>query len=417
MRKLLLALLLLLPTTAFASTQVVIGGNVTYTTGTSIQYFGFGFGVNGAYNGGAIPGVRPFMPVGGTVSTMRVSLVNPPGAGTSYAFTLYKGNSATSLTCTIADTATSCTDLTDSISVAAGDNLSWQVSPTNSPIPIAPAIATNFTPTNPGDTFIMSTAGNNNTTFNAYSFPSTSGGWGTTENSTVRTIIPDAGTLDQFYMQIQTAPGTGSTLYAVRTNSATSTVQCSISTTGKTCSDTTDTLAVSTADIINYVSAPSGITTANGVSATSWRFRSTALGDFLFYASSGVNPDGFNTTPEFLSISGFLATSSESNAQEVTNAMNVTKLAAFSTNAPGTGKSRTYVLRVNGVSTSLTCTIADTNNSCTATGFVHVNDGDQLATMMTPSGTPAGAASHVSYAASTGDNFFMWWLSLLTSLF
>src|SRR5689334_12075093 len=71
-------------------------------------------------------------PIGGalTLSNFYMLLDVAPGAGTSYTFTVMKNGSATALTVTISDAATTATDSTHSVSFAAGDTVSIQSQPT-----------------------------------------------------------------------------------------------------------------------------------------------------------------------------------------------------------------------------------------------------------------------------------------------
>lgn len=60
--------------------------------------------------------------------------------------------------------------------------------------------------------------------------------------------------------------------------------------------------------------------------------------------------------------------------------------------APGTGKSVTYTVYKNGIATSLSCTVSDTNTTASDTNASHVvvyAPGDTLSLQATPNGTPA----------------------------
>ncbi len=63
--------------------------------------------------------------------------------------------------------------------------------------------------------------------------------------------------------------------------------------------------------------------------------------------------------------------------------------------APGAGKSRTLVARVNGVSSALTMTIADTATSATSTTAVSFSPGDLASFLHTMSGIPASSGSYL----------------------
>ncbi|MGH9364833.1 MAG: hypothetical protein ACRD1B_06155, partial [Thermoanaerobaculia bacterium] len=82
--------------------------------------------------------VEQIMTVSGTLAALNVRLNGSPdnGAGTqSYAFTVRKNGADTSpaVTCTISETATSCSDNTNSASFSAGDLISIKSVPSGTP--------------------------------------------------------------------------------------------------------------------------------------------------------------------------------------------------------------------------------------------------------------------------------------------
>ena len=72
-------------------------------------------------------------PVGGSLSNLNVRLTGSPSAGDSYVFTLRVNGAGTEQTCTVAGTATSCTDGTGNLAVPAGGLVSIQVTETGTP--------------------------------------------------------------------------------------------------------------------------------------------------------------------------------------------------------------------------------------------------------------------------------------------
>lgn len=76
------------------------------------------------------------VPVSGTISTLysvssyQGSLTSPGGVGLSYTVTLVKNGVDTSLSCAISNTATSCTDSSNQVSVAPGDLIDVKVTST-----------------------------------------------------------------------------------------------------------------------------------------------------------------------------------------------------------------------------------------------------------------------------------------------
>jgi hypothetical protein len=84
--------------------------------------------LNGAACSGATSATARYVaPQVGTIANLRVySSANVVGGSSLDVLTVYKNGSATALTCTIAASAATCSDVTHSVSVAAGDVLTFQ---------------------------------------------------------------------------------------------------------------------------------------------------------------------------------------------------------------------------------------------------------------------------------------------------
>ena len=104
------------------------GGIVTYSgpalTPSGTQFVAIG---GGALASTTEANVQVGAPSAATVSALFVNLSAAPGAGNSIAFTWRDGASSKALTCTIANTATSCSDTTHSFTVAQGDLVDIQL--------------------------------------------------------------------------------------------------------------------------------------------------------------------------------------------------------------------------------------------------------------------------------------------------
>lgn len=72
----------------------------------------------------------------------------------------------------------------------------------------------------------------------------------------------------------------------------------------------------------------------------------------------------------------------------VSEAVTVSEMTVYLDTAPGSGKSRTYTLRVNGADTAASITISDTNTTGSWTGSVAIAENDLVSMGTTPSGTP-----------------------------
>ena len=90
---------------------------------------------NAGYQTTSIAASSP-IPVSGTLKNLYVELLTAPanGAGTqSYTFKLYVNDSASIITCTISEAATTCNDLSNTVSINAGDTLSMESVPAGTP--------------------------------------------------------------------------------------------------------------------------------------------------------------------------------------------------------------------------------------------------------------------------------------------
>jgi hypothetical protein len=85
--------------------------------------------------------------VAGVFSDFKVSLSGDPGGGaTQYAFTVRKNGVDTAIACTIAGTATVCSDAANTVTFAAGDLLSVRCIPSNTPTVRRVAWSAKFVP-------------------------------------------------------------------------------------------------------------------------------------------------------------------------------------------------------------------------------------------------------------------------------
>jgi hypothetical protein len=77
--------------------------------------------------------VQQAMPTAGTISNFYVRLTGSPGTGNNYIFTVRKNGSSTTVTCTVSDSTTSCTDTGHSVSFVAGDTIDIMSVPNSNP--------------------------------------------------------------------------------------------------------------------------------------------------------------------------------------------------------------------------------------------------------------------------------------------
>ena len=133
------------PTGLSGHTAAVVLGSSYFNVATgnnAITYVGIGES-NGTENKVAIAS-----PLGGTVSGFRVrSNVAPDnGGGTqAYTVTLRLNNASTTLTCTLSETTTSCSDTVNTAAITAGNAMAVMVQESGSGTPIAVSVTWSLT--------------------------------------------------------------------------------------------------------------------------------------------------------------------------------------------------------------------------------------------------------------------------------
>lgn len=202
------------------------------------------------------------VPVGGTIDKFYVELSGAPGVGSGYTATILKNGIATALTCNIVDTATSCSDTVNSVSVVSGDLLAIQYS-IQSGTPVGPFArhALRWTPTVAGQIVLMHNTANamNNAGAARFSAPMAGGsGWNSSELP-VRVVMPGAYLWKNFVVILDTAPGVG-TGYTLRNrvNAGFGNLSVSIVDANTTGSDTSNSSNVVAGDLIDAYSISTG---------------------------------------------------------------------------------------------------------------------------------------------------------------
>lgn len=160
--------------------------------------------------------VQQVVAAAGTFKNARLTLSGNAGSaasGKSYTVTLVKNDVDTAITFTITETATSGSDLTHSVSVAAGDYLHWKIVPAGTPTVRTFSVSMEFDPTTVGESLfsLISSAGNPTLTNNTVSFQSPVGshaGTGTTDASK-SSVVPVSAKVVRQYIKIITGPGAG----------------------------------------------------------------------------------------------------------------------------------------------------------------------------------------------------------------
>jgi hypothetical protein len=133
--------------TIVASSSVILGRIPAYGVTSGTYYFP----ASGPYTSNvSVDNVSQPMPVAGTLKNLYVDKTHAPGAGKSYSYTIMKNEAVTSLGVTIADAATSASDTSNTVSIAAGDTIAMRQVRTNGPASSGAGWGIEFEPTTPG---------------------------------------------------------------------------------------------------------------------------------------------------------------------------------------------------------------------------------------------------------------------------
>ena len=382
---------------AFATEQVWLSKPSTAPTTTAVRYQA---PVGAALMPWATAAATVQAPVStaGTLKSLYVYFPSAPTAGKSWEMVIMKNGVATSLDCTVADTATTCSDTSDTVSLSAGDLISLRVTPAGTPISSVPTWSLVFEPTT-DNAFTYPATARVSTLSMVYLAPGTTrDNMNATENN-ARFVAPIAGTFkDYLFDYSKKTSNAFAVTTTLRKNGADTAISCSISGTTYSCTDP-DTVTAAAGDRFSISDIMAGNNGTN-YSRFALTFTPDTSGYFLLPASTDDVPSSSAT--EFLPIQAgdFNWSATESAHQSVSNTMKIKGMTVLLTTAPSSGRTRTFTLRQNGADTSLSCTISNTDTTCSAATDVVVEAGDLLATEATPSGTPtsSGPVSITYYA-------------------
>lgn len=248
-----------------------------------------------------------------------------------------------------------------------------------------------------------STSGPNTVSTNYNTFPPQTT-WQTTEVQRAY-VLPANGTIANFRVVLDTAPGSGkSYVLTLRKNAGATSTTCTVADAATTCTSATPTDFVA-GDRIAIQSVPSGTPAAVSlrVSAT---FAPTTADQFILPSMARQITTG---TLYFVPFGDHTGDATE-NSLVTPIAGAIKSLHAWcATNVAG-GASRVFTARVNDSDTALTCTMGAGASTCSDTSnTVAVAAEDRLATKEVSSGTPGtqDCTSALVWDPTTADRFLL----------
>lgn len=338
------------------------------------------------------------LPVDMDLSNFFVQLTNPPGAGTSWEFTILKNGSVTPVTVVIADTATSGSDATHIVSFSAGDTVAVQSTPTGTPGStnemywnIQVGSAGHVAPLLTG----LAQASSSVTQYGVMlAGHGVSTGWSTTEQN-MQVVVPSDGALTSMYVNLHTAPLSGrSYQFTVMKNGAPTSLQVVVADTATQASNTTTALPVAAGDTLSLECDPTG-SPAAAVPSIGISFVPNRAGEnFMGFGSANL-PSTTGVTYEQLLGNGNNGWVASDNRYMIPGPSTIRGLYVKLYTAPGAGKSWTFTLHKSTGDTALAVTIADTNTSGFVLGNVECTQGEEIILEATPTNSPAAATGGV----------------------
>mgnify|MGYP001590094519 CR=1 FL=1 len=225
-------------------------GITSDTTGN--DYFHFGGGSSTSLGTTTYSTV---FPTNGVIDKMYVTS-GAPGVGNSRDITLMVNGVDSALTCNMAGTAGNCNDVSNTVSISAGDEVVMHEAITGTVTSTTINVAMRFVPTISGESVMLSTGGNHSNAGNRYQ---NTHGYilNSSSETAVYSVAPIAFTWKKLYVAFATAPGTGnSRAYTARIGGASQSLTASVADTGLTANDPSNTVSVAVGDLIDWITIP-----------------------------------------------------------------------------------------------------------------------------------------------------------------
>ena len=355
----------------------------------------------------------------GTIRNLRVELNDSPGAGKSYAFTLYRrvgvgAWAATALTCTIAGTAVSAADTVNEVTVAAGDVIALECVPTGTPTTRYARWTMQFEGDTASESLLLITIYASNAE-NRYTGVMGHLYGGTSTEADMRQVCPTSGKIKNLYAQMEVDPGTSPDAYrfTLRVNGVSSALTCTITADDLTGNDAAHEVTVAAGDALTLFIEPLNTPSASSYTALGMTFVADTDGESLIMGGSSDSVPSAGTEYNLLTPGAvnLLWVATESERYQLAQECTFKKLYMLLSAAPGSGKSWTFTVRQNGASpgSGLVVVIADdaTTGNDTA-NTIAIADGDEVDLMVVPGGSPGtltdaywGLVCYIEAAAPT----------------
>ena len=413
-KKLLIIFILLTATPCFGATQQVFIGGVNEILDAAATEYAF---VNGAMhrandNEWSANIKYVVMPTAGIIDDFRVRLSAAPdnGAGTqSFTFGMLLDDAPTTISTAVSEAATTSQD-SDGFSVTAGQKVSFQDIPANTPTVSIASWSWTWNPTTEDESIWLCGSSGTDTlgTTTQYLAMHAGGGIDTVAQEK-QSLISTPGTFSKLYIELSADPGDGNT----RTF-AFGTVDCTVTGsaggTNKTCNSGADTQAATAGQTYTLISTVTGTPAATTL-CCGIVFDPTTTGEWMIAFSKDTDQSAVSVHYQGISAGDESSSTTETDWYQLGQAgtfptpMTIEDIYVFLSAAPGVGlEDRGHTLRINGVGSALNCTAAEAATTCNEQAqAVSIANDNLLDTELDPTvgvgNNPNAAYSHVTYTA------------------
>ncbi len=295
--------------------------------------------------------VHRVLPSSGKVHDLRVILETAPGAGKSWEFTLIVDGIASDLTTTISDTDTSGADLTNQVSVSAGQTVTMREVPSGTPSRPTVGFSTIFTGDTAKESVVMgnSNALGLNSAADAFWPISVGPGFGDPANElAAQQLCAGAGIIKNLYIKLSADPGTSPDAYrfTLRKNGASQSLTTTITANDTTGNDTVNSFSVSPGDLLSLLVEPLNTPSVQPNAAWSVTFVADTNGESLIISGSEDDIHAIDTEQYNLQFINDTAWGVGNNKNAFDTCV-LRDLYINLENAPGSGKSYKFDLRIS----------------------------------------------------------------------
>jgi len=239
-----------------AAESLLLGTNGANTSATNdVDYPAMGF-VTASET--AIADVMQEVPMAGTIKNLYIRAGTAPGGSVTYTYALYVNSLVSSVTCGITGTATTCSDLSNTASVTAGNEISLKRTDNGTPSATGQVWGLTMLATTDGQFMVPFKAADAlSTTATEYNYAVAGNGgtWGATESAVFS--LGQSMTIQALYAELGAAITSGSYAFTLREEAADTAAPITCTITGTTCSQTSQSEAIGDGATLGWVSVPS----------------------------------------------------------------------------------------------------------------------------------------------------------------